>query len=407
MNKKILLIEDDQIFANTYRNRLQQDGFEVELAYDGETGLEKLRPFSPDLVLLDLILPRMQGVEVIRRVRSESSFSSLPLLVFTNSYLTSQMEEASQAGATRCLTKANSSPKDLVDAIQALLSLKVSTPSPISPAAAAEPKPVASSSTLAERDLDEEFQAELKKMFVEELPATMTALRSHLQALVKSQGEQARGQHVQHLYRRVHSLTSSAGMVGMFRIAQMADALEALLRELHENPSNLNASTLRTVASAIDFLDLVSRRDTGEAPQKPTRAEVLVVDDEAISRRAIVYALEKAKLESMSIEDPLRALQVLEQRRFDLIFLDVDMPNMNGYEVCSRIRSLPEHKKTPVVFVTSLTDFESRANSSVSGGNDFIAKPFMFIELAVKALVQFFRSQLESEPKLPAASTRV
>ncbi len=51
------------------------------------------------------------------------------------------------------------------------------------------------------------------------------------------------------------------------------------------------------------------------------------------------------------------------------------------------MRTLPAYKKTPVVFVTSLNNFESRANSTMSGGNDFIAKPFLFIELAVKALV--------------------
>jgi DNA-binding response OmpR family regulator len=52
-----------------------------------------------------------------------------------------------------------------------------------------------------------------------------------------------------------------------------------------------------------------------------------------------------------------------------------------------------------VVFVTGLTDFESRANSMVSGGNDFIAKPFLFIELAVKALILVLRARLEPQPK--------
>jgi len=69
---------------------------------------------------------------------------------------------------------------------------------------------------------------------------------------------------------------------------------------------------------------------------------------------------------------------------------------MNGFELCTKLRALPAYKKTPVVFVTSLTDFESRANSTISGGNDFIAKPFLFMELAVKALLYVFRSQLDT-----------
>ena len=118
------------------------------------------------------------------------------------------------------------------------------------------------------------------------------------------------------------------------------------------------------------------------------------MDDEAISRRAITYALEKAKLKCVSVEDPLAAYKLLSEDKFDLIFLDVDMPVMNGFELCTKLRTLPSYKKTPVVFVTSLNDFDSRANSTMSGGNDFIAKPFLFIELAVKALVYVLRGKL-------------
>ena len=85
---------------------------------------------------------------------------------------------------------------------------------------------------------------------------------------------------------------------------------------------------------------------------------------------------------------------MLAQNRFDLIFLDVDMPGMSGFELCTKLRQLPAHKKTPVIFVTGLTDFESRTNSTMSGGNDFIAKPFLFMELAVKALVYVLRGRL-------------
>jgi DNA-binding response OmpR family regulator len=87
-------------------------------------------------------------------------------------------------------------------------------------------------------------------------------------------------------------------------------------------------------------------------------------------------------------------LELMGGKHFDLIFLDVDMPVMNGFELCTKLRSLHLHKKTPVVFVTSLTDFESRANSTISGGNDLIAKPFVFMELAVKALVYVMRGKL-------------
>ena len=197
------------------------------------------------------------------------------------------------------------------------------------------------------------------------------------------------------MYRRIHALTGNAGLAGTPQIACMSDAFEALLKELYDKPKNLTASTLRTVASVIDFLGLLFERGISPSQQEPTPPNVLVVDDEAISRRAVVYALEKAKLKCVNLEDPAAAYDLLLETKFDLIFLDVDMPGMNGFELCTKLRTLPAYKKTPVVFVTSLNDFESRANSTMSGGNDFIAKPFLFIELAVKALVYVLRGRLQ------------
>jgi PleD family two-component response regulator len=124
------------------------------------------------------------------------------------------------------------------------------------------------------------------------------------------------------------------------------------------------------------------------------RANILVVDDEAISRRAVTHALEKAKLSCTSVESPELALSALAERTFDLVFLDVDMPGMNGFELCTKLRATHRNQSTPVVFVTSLSDFESRANSTMSGGNDLIAKPFVFMELAVKALVYVLRGRV-------------
>jgi len=214
--------------------------------------------------------------------------------------------------------------------------------------------------------------------------------------MVKADNEIARLKQVHELYRRIHALTGNAGLAGMLQISQMADALEALLKELYEKPKNITASTLRSVATATDFLGILFERSSLTENQEVPNANILVVDDEAISRRAVTYALEKAKLKSVNIEDPLKAYDLLTQKKFDLIFLDVDMPGMNGFELCTKLRTLPAHKKTPVVFVTSLNDFESRASSMMSGGNDFIAKPFLFIELAVKALVYVLRGRLEA-----------
>jgi CheY-like chemotaxis protein len=201
------------------------------------------------------------------------------------------------------------------------------------------------------------------------------------------------------MYQRIHALAGAASVAGLRELAQLAEALEALIMELHEKPVSITASTLRTLASAVDAFPLLYDHPRVAAAQ-PTKSNILVVDDETISRRAVTHALERAKLKSISVDDPNVALKLLSETSFDLVFLDVDLPGMNGHELCTKLRALPLHKKTPVVFVTGLTDFQNRANSTMSGGNDFIAKPFPFLELAVKSLVYVLRG------KYPAAQAR-
>jgi DNA-binding response OmpR family regulator len=69
---------------------------------------------------------------------------------------------------------------------------------------------------------------------------------------------------------------------------------------------------------------------------------------------------------------------------------------MNGFEVCQKIHEAPANAKTPIVFVTSLSDFETRARSTLSGGMDLIAKPILMIELSVKALTHLLREKTKS-----------
>jgi CheY-like chemotaxis protein len=248
---------------------------------------------------------------------------------------------------------------------------------------------------------DTAFQAEVRTALMESFPAALSTLRAQLQVLFRNSEEAKRTAGLHELYRRVHALTANASLAGLFQIAQMTDALEALLKELYEKPRNINASTLRTVALAIDFLGALFERATqsgGPQSQEPLQASILIVEDEAISRRAIIYALEKARLQSVTFDDPVAALKALGEKKFDLIFLDVDMPGMNGFELCSKLRAIPAHKDTPVIFVTHLSDFESRATSTVSGGNDLIAKPFLFIELTVKTLIWLLRRRMQQLP---------
>jgi CheY-like chemotaxis protein len=347
------------------------------------------------------MLPKMTGVDFMKQVRSQADFQQLPVIVFSNTYLTNMVQEAWKAGATKCLSKANCTPKQVIEVLRTTMNTHGETNGTTSGGSQTsftrKPPGQAAAPPAPETQEDSEFQAGLLDSFKKGLPGTLSALRTHLQAMVKADNEADRLKEIQELFRRIHALTANSGIVGLTLISQMSDALEALLKELFEKPKSLNASTMRTVASAIDLMAMLFQKGLDLKKQETVAANVLVVDDEAISRRAVTYALEKARLKSVSAEDPNAAFNLLSKEQFDLVFLDVDMPGMNGFELCTKLRALPAYKKTPVVFVTSLNDFESRANSTMSGGNDFIAKPFLFVELAVKALLYVLRNQLDAK----------
>jgi len=392
--KKILIIEDDQIVANVYRNKLAIEGYKVEVALDGESGLKTLLTFQPHLVILDLMLPTVSGVDVIKEIRGLPDFTKVPIIVFSNTYLTNLIQDAWRAGANKCLSKSSCSPKDIIEVVRQTIGDSGAMPQ--ANPAAVDPSSGKTATLSAEKDAA--FQADLRKTFIESLPATLYSMRTGLKEIVKADNEIIRLRHVYDLYRRVHALNGNAALAGLLQIAHMASAFEALLKEIYEKPKNINASSIRTIASAVDFLGLLFDRGTLPEQQEIPVSKILVVDDEVISRRAIVYALEKARLKSVNVEEPEQALRLLAENEFDLIFLDVDMPGMTGYELCAKLRALPHLKKTPVVFVTSLNDFENRTSSTMAGGNDFIAKPFLFIELTVKALIYVMRSRLADRP---------
>ena len=396
--KKILIIEDDQIVANVYRNKLTVEGYRAETAADGETGLKLLRTFKPQIVILDLMLPGISGVDVIKEIRKDIEFSKVPTVVFSNTYLTNLIQEAWRAGANKCLSKSSCTPKDIIDIVRGLIG---DSGSMISQTHTATNGSAAGTFLKPAVESDSAFQADLRTTFIEHLPSSLYSLRSVMQALIKADNEIARVKQVHELYRLVHAINGNAGVAGLVQIAHMSAAFEALLKEVYEKPKNITTSSVRTIAATVDFLGLLFEKTTLPEKQELPPSKILVVDDEPISRRAIVYALEKARLKSINVDDSTQALQLMAENEFDLIFLDVDMPGLTGFELCAKLRLMPKHKKTPVIFVTSLNDFDSRTNSTMSGGNDFIAKPFLFIELTVKALTHVMRGKLQSTPLIP------
>ncbi|MEO8426508.1 MAG: response regulator [Verrucomicrobiota bacterium] len=394
MKKKILIVEDDETVANIYANRFREEGFEAETLSDGAAALNRIPTYRPNVVLLDLDLPLVHGLEVIKRVRSQPELQSLPLVVFSNAYQHSIIAQAWKAGASMCLIKADSTPTQVVAAVsKAMFEAANSAPRLTLPT---PPTVLYQSTHRPNAKADPVFQAEIVKAFARQTHESLMEMRTMWGQFLTCKDPALQISHLRQIQHKVHALTSNAAVAECLQMANMSSAFEALLKELCDRPDNINLSTIRTVGLTVDFLAFLLDWVGRDLPTQVSPPRVLVVDDEFIACRAVESALEIVNIKPAIADRAEDALTLLQENPYDLILLDVDMPGITGFELCSQLRALPAHKNTPVIFVTGMTSFEDRAQSTLSGGNDLIGKPILLIELTVKAVTHLLRHQLQT-----------
>lgn len=119
--KKILFIEDESALQKTFGEILTQEGFETISALDGEAGLRLAKDKKPDLILLDLVLPKIHGLEVLKELKEASETKDIPTIVLTNLEGVADVDKALELGATTYLVKTQYSLEELVEKIKGAL----------------------------------------------------------------------------------------------------------------------------------------------------------------------------------------------------------------------------------------------------------------------------------------------
>ena len=117
MAKKILVVEDEEIMFNLLKRRLEREGYEVYIAEDGEKGLNMMKEVGPDLILLDIIMPKLGGLEVMEKMNEDNSLKSIPVIVISNSGQPVEIDKAQKLGARDWLVKANFDLQEIVDKV--------------------------------------------------------------------------------------------------------------------------------------------------------------------------------------------------------------------------------------------------------------------------------------------------
>ncbi len=119
--KKILIIEDDKFLRELIAQKLLKEGYDISEAIDGEEGIKKAKEGKPDLVLLDLILPGIDGFEVLSQMKSDSNAASIPVIILSNLGQKEDVEKGLKLGAVDYLIKAHFTPSEIIDKIKIAL----------------------------------------------------------------------------------------------------------------------------------------------------------------------------------------------------------------------------------------------------------------------------------------------
>lgn len=267
MNKKIFVVEDDTILRSVLLKKLSESGYAVEGAEDGEVALQKLRGgLKPDIMLLDILMPRKNGMEVMEEMNADPALKSIPIMIISNSGQPVEIERAKKLGARDFLIKAVFDPAEVLEKVQALL-------------------------------LDNGGFTETSKK--EQVRPVLT----------------------------------------------------------NETPTSTRAT-----------------QQALPADQKLEERGVLVVEDDKFLRGLFVRKLFSCGLKVESAVDAKGAFEILERWKPDLILLDLILPDIDGFEILSRLKKDERFAAIPVTILSNLGEQKDIDRAMSLGAQGFMVK---------------------------------
>jgi CheY-like chemotaxis protein len=412
--KTILYVENDPVSQTMYQKRLEREGFHLECAQDGQAALDLLSERTPDLVLLDLMLPKVSGADVLKYMNADPRLTTVPVIIFSNAPMTEVPPDSPLARGTKRLLKSDCTFPKLLETIQETLAASpefvvIEAGKTSAAQSNGESKGGRSSITLT-ADSEAKAVSETKAVkqrteFLKEALPVMPKVREHSMGYIKAPESAASQTHLSGLHQRVHLLNTAATQADCARVALLTSTFDALLSGIIDKPSTVTPSVLQTIAQAVDGLDGLLKNKDGYSTGPAFQARVLVVDDDTVCNHVNVTSLKRVNFDAVGVKDPAAALSLLETTEFDLVVLDINMPGMTGFDVCEKMRKLPHCKKTPVIFVTAFSNFDNRKQSVLSGGNDFVSKPVSPLELALKVTVNLIKARVQGVHTTPLPSS--
>ncbi|HSM82588.1 MAG TPA: response regulator [Nodosilinea sp.] len=445
---KLLLVEDNEVNRDMLSRRLLRKGYEVAIATDGADGVSKALSEHPDLVLMDIDLPVIDGHEATRQIKANPRTQHIPIIALTAHAMQSDREQSLEAGCDEFETKPVDLPQ-LLDKIERLL------------ASAQPPQTDHTSDPLQ----DSRIQRALLSHLRHELCTPMNAIIGYSEMLLDQLSGTANDALLGDLHKiytcgtqllsltnvildptqmevgqaprdlnafgatiRLEMLTPLSTVIGycemlleeapaevipdLDRIYKAAQRLLGMVNDI----VNLSRQQLQTIdAKSTDTVDLLfdsaaaaslvkqaehtiralDHNPTGEASLQGSH--ILIIDDNETNRDLLSRQLEHQGYTMAAAASGSEGLHLLHHKPFDLILLDLVMPEMNGFEVLSQLKRSQASYAIPVIMISSLDEIDSVVRCIEMGAEDYLTKPFKPVLLRAKITACLEKKRLRDQ----------
>lgn len=387
---QVLIVEPDAAVGMAFLRAFIGAGFDAQHLSSVPRAIAALNLSRPNAVVFNSLIQNDHVRSLLQTIQSHSGDQPLPVISFTQSGAASVVQGPRFQGVTKFVTLGTNEAEDLLHEVEWILKVpKESAGSeqqevPKSP----DGSSVKNTGTSVHGNVVEAGK-----------PLDLQQAKSISQSLLGAKNRMVRQSLLTELYQCFQSFTENTpGTYAKF-IATLGETLTAFVTQLCPDPTTSSPTTFRTLLQAVNALDVLLKQPSSTQSTVDPVFNTLAVDDESEILEMVQDSLRIARLRSDGAETASKALQLAEKHRYDLIVLDIMMPDIDGFELCKKFRISRGYEQTPIIFLTGSDQFDSRIRSASSGGTDFISKPFLAKELALKALVHLAPrwSQLSSK----------
>lgn len=402
--KTVLVIEDNQLNLKLVKGLLTIGKFNTLTAHDAETGIELARKHKPDLILMDIQLPGLDGLSATRMIKSDKNLKHIPVIALTSYAMQGDDQKAKAAGCNGYVTKPIDT-RNFIDILKSYLKNNSSQrpaandstrPKPTILIVDDEPKNV---KLLAARLSRSPFRLEKAYSGREAIKKVQTILPDLI--LLDVMMPQMDGYEVtRHLKSDsefsqipIILVTSLDGKEDKIK-GMLAGADEFLTKPVHTLEL---MARIKSMIRLKQYQEQLSNRRESKShfssntplPDEPEilRSRILIVEDSDIDLKMIKKNINGVDADIVEANSGEEALQLAQNESIDLILLDIMLPGINGYEVCNRLKSQDQTADIQIVLITCMNDLESRIRGVELGCDDFLIKPVDGRELSARVKV--------------------